>query len=124
FRNRDADGILHGHIALYGEGTTSDELYRAAKALADREGTILNSHIGYDLDLAAAQEKRWGQSRFLHLAALGVLGPNVTFVHMNLIREDEVGPIVDSKLSIVWCPLAYLTRGTPLKRPTRIPEMR
>ena len=27
FRNRDRDGILHGHVALYGEGTASDELY-------------------------------------------------------------------------------------------------
>ncbi|MBM3521742.1 MAG: amidohydrolase family protein [Alphaproteobacteria bacterium] len=124
FRNRERDGITHGHVALYGEGTASDELYRAAKALADREGTILNSHIGYDLDLAAAQERRWGRPRFAHLAALGVLGPNVTFVHMNLIRDEEVTPILESKVAMVWCPLAYLTRGTPLKRVTRLPEMR
>ena len=124
FRNRDTGGITHGHVALYGEGTASDELYVAAKALADREGTILNSHIGYDLDLAEAQERRWGKSRFVHLAELGVVGPNTTFVHMNLIREDEVDIVLGTKLSIVWCPLAYLTRGTPLKRPTRIPEMR
>src|SRR2546422_7545554 len=38
FRNRDKDGIVHGHVALYGEGTASDELYVAAKKLADREG--------------------------------------------------------------------------------------
>ena len=57
FRNRDTDGILHGHVALYGEGTASDELYRAAKALADREGVMLNNHVGYDLDLAAAMER-------------------------------------------------------------------
>ena len=124
FRNRDVDGITHGHVALYGEGTASDELYVAAKALADREGTILNSHIGYDLDLAAAQEKRWRKPRFVHLAELGVLGRNTVFVHMNLIREEEVEPILSSGLVSVWCPLAYLTRGTPLKRPTRLPEMR
>jgi len=35
-----------------GKGTASDELYGAAKALADREGVILNSHIGFHLDLA------------------------------------------------------------------------
>jgi len=43
FRNRDKDGIVHGHVALYGEGTASDELYVAAKKLADREGVILMS---------------------------------------------------------------------------------
>ena len=94
FRNRDKDGITHGHVALYGEGTASDELYVAAKALADREGVILNNHIGFDLDLAAAMEQHWGKPRFVHLAELGVLGPNTTFVHMNLIRDEEVEPIL------------------------------
>jgi len=124
FRNRDLDGILHGHVALYGEGTASDELYRAAKALADREGVILNSHIGFDLDLAAAMEKHWRKPRFLHLAELGVIGPNTTFVHMNLIRDEEVEPIRSSGLSIVWCPLAYMSRGTPMRERTRIPDMK
>jgi cytosine/adenosine deaminase-related metal-dependent hydrolase len=123
-RNRDADGILHGHVALYGEGTASDELLRAAKALADREGVVLNSHLGYDVDMAAAMEARWGRPRFAHLQDLGVLGANATFVHMNVIRDGDVAPILASGLSSVWCPLAYLQKGTPLRLPTRIPEMR
>jgi len=124
FRNRDQDGILHGHVALYGEGTASDELYVAAKKLADREGVILNNHVGFDLDLAAAMERVWQKPRFVHLAELGVLGPNTSFVHMNLIRDEEVEPIIQSQLSIIWCPLAYVSRGTPLRQPTRIPEMK
>ena len=124
FRNKDADGITHGHVALYGEGTASDELYVAAKAVADREHVILNNHVGFDLDLAAAMETNWGKRRFLHLAELGVLGANTTFVHMNLIRDDEIDMIVQSGLSIVWCPLAYVSRGTPLRAHTRIPEMK
>jgi len=123
-RNRDLDDIVHGHLALYGEGTASDELLQAAKALADREGVVLNSHLGYDLDMAAAMEARLGRPRFAHLADLGVLGPNATFVHMNVIRDGDVEPILVSGLSIVWCPLPYLQKGTPLQLPTRIPEIR
>ena len=123
FRNRDTDGTLHGHVAIYGEGTASDELYRAAKALADREGVILNSHIGFDLDLALAMEQHWGKSRFQYLAELDVLGPNTTFVHMNLIREADIEPIRASGLSMVWCPVAHMTRGTPRREHTRLPEM-
>ena len=123
-RNRDPDGIVHGHVALYGEGTASDELLQAAKALADREGVVLNSHLGYDLDMAAAMEARWGRPRLAHLADLGVLGPNATFVHMNVIRDGDVEPILASGLTAVWCPLAYLQKGIPLRLPTRIPEMR
>jgi 5-methylthioadenosine/S-adenosylhomocysteine deaminase len=124
FRNRDKDGILHGHVALYGEGTASDELYIAAKKLADRDGVILNNHVGFDLDLAAAMERAYGKPRFVHFAEIGVLGPNTTFVHMNLIRDEEIEPIVKSGLSIIWCPLAYVSRGTPLRQHTRLPEMK
>jgi 5-methylthioadenosine/S-adenosylhomocysteine deaminase len=85
---------------------------------------ILNNHVGFDLDLAAAMERVWRKSRFVHLAEIGVLGPNTTFVHMNLIRDEEIEPIIESGLSIVWCPLAYVSRGTPLRQPTRIPEMK
>ena len=53
-----------------------------------------------------------------------MLGPNATFVHMNVIRDGDVEPILDAGLSIVWCPLAYLQKGTPHRLPTRIPEMR
>ncbi|MCK6451132.1 MAG: amidohydrolase family protein [Alphaproteobacteria bacterium] len=123
-RNRDKDGITHGHVALYGEGTASDELLRAAKALADREGVVFNSHIGFDIDLAEAMEKRWRKPRFVHLAELGVLGRNATFVHMNLIRDEEVEPILASGASSVWCPFAYASRATVLRRPTRLPEMK
>ena len=123
-RNKDKVGITHGHVALYGEGSASDELYVAAKETADRAGVILNNHIGFDLDLAAAMERHWGKRRFVHLAELGVLGPNTTWVHMNLIRDEEVDIVVQSGLSIVWCPLAYVSRGTPLREPTRIPEMK
>ena len=123
-RNKDKDGITHGHVALYGEGSASDELFVAAKEIADRAGVILNTHIGFDLDLAAAMERHWGEPRFVHLQKLGVLGPNTTWVHMNLIRDDEVDIVAQSGLSIVWCPLAYVSRGTPLRAPTRIPEMK
>jgi cytosine/adenosine deaminase-related metal-dependent hydrolase len=43
---------------------------------------------------------------------------------MNLIRDEEVDPIVKSGLSIIWCPLAYVSRGTTLRQHTRIPDMK
>lgn len=124
FRNRDEDGIAHGHVALYGEGTASDELMRAAKAVADREGVILNTHLGFDAGVVEAMERALGRSRFAHLAGLGVLGPNTTFVHMNILRDDEVGIVQETGPSIVWCPQAYVSRGLPLIAPTRLPALK
>jgi cytosine/adenosine deaminase-related metal-dependent hydrolase len=92
--------------------------------VADREEVVLNSHLGFDVDLAEAMEARWKRPRFAYLAERGVLGANTTFVHMNVIRDGDVEPILASGLSVVWCPLPYLSRGTPLRLPTRIPELR
>ena len=36
-RNAGAGGLVRGYVALYGLGTASDELQRAAKACADRQ---------------------------------------------------------------------------------------
>jgi len=124
FRNRDANGIAHGHVALYGEGTASDDLLRAAKATADRGGVILNTHLGFDAGVVEAMERALGRSRFAHLSGLGVLGPNATFVHMNILRDDEVGIIHETRPSIVWCPQAYVSRGLPLIAPTRLPVLK
>lgn len=121
-RNAAPDGIVHGHVALYGEGSASDALLQAGKAAADAAGTVLNTHIGFDVDLAEAMIAHWKGSRFRHLEALGVLGPNVTFVHMNVIDDDDVAPLVQHRPTLVWCPLNYL-RGISLRRPTRLPEM-
>jgi len=49
-------------------------------------------------------EQRWRRPRFLHLAELGVLGPNTNFVHMNLILDAEIDPIQRSGLTIVSYP--------------------
>lgn len=124
FRNRDKDGIAHGHVAVYGEGTASDELLRAAKALADREGVILNAHLGFDAGVVEAMERALGRSRFAHLAGIGVLGANTTFVHMNILRDDEIALIRDAAPSIVWCPQAYVSRGLPLVAPTHLPALK
>ncbi len=123
-RNREKEGIVHGHIALYGEGTASDELLREAKRLARGADVVFNSHIGYDIDLAEQMEKRWRKPRFEYLGELGVLDSKTTFVHMNLIRDAEVDPILRSGTNSVWCPFAYASRGTVLRNPTRLPEMK
>jgi cytosine/adenosine deaminase-related metal-dependent hydrolase len=40
-----------------------------------------------------------------------VLDDNCLFAHMNIIRDDEVEPIVGSGLSIAWCPAGSLLWG-------------
>jgi cytosine/adenosine deaminase-related metal-dependent hydrolase len=110
-RNRDPDALVRGHIAIAGMGTATDELERAAKAAADAAGTVLNQHQSYYQVDTDTDDRRHGRHPLVHLEQLGVLGSNCLFAHMNVIRDDEVEPVVRSGLSIAWCPAGSMLWG-------------
>jgi 5-methylthioadenosine/S-adenosylhomocysteine deaminase len=110
-RNRDPHVLVGGHVAIAGMGTATDELERAAKAAADAAGTVLNQHQSYYHVDTETDDKRHGRHAILHLEEIGVMGDNCLFAHMNVIRDDEVEPIVRSGLSIAWCPAGSMLWG-------------
>jgi cytosine/adenosine deaminase-related metal-dependent hydrolase len=110
-RNRDPDALVRGHIAIAGMGTATDELERAAKAAADAAGVVLNQHQSYYKVDADTDDRRHGRHPLVHLEELGILGHNCLFAHMNVIRDDEVDPVVRSGLSIAWCPAGSMLWG-------------
>ena len=110
-RNRDPDALVGGHIAIQGMGSASDELEQAAKAAADSAGTVLNQHQSYYQVDAETDDRRHGCHALVHLADIGVLGENCVFAHMNIIRDDELAPVVDSGMSIAWCPAGSMIWG-------------
>ena len=110
-RNRDPHALVGGHIAIAGMGTATDELERAAKAAADAAGTVLNQHQSYYHVDTETDDLRHGRHAILHLEDIGILGDNCLFSHMNVIREDEIEPIVRSGLSIAWCPAGSMLWG-------------
>ncbi len=110
-RNADPDALVTGHVALQGMGTATDELELAAKAAADAGGTVLNQHQSYFADDTETDDRRHGRHPLVHLEELGVLGHNCVFSHVNLIRDDEVDPVMRSGMSIAWCPAASMMWG-------------
>jgi cytosine/adenosine deaminase-related metal-dependent hydrolase len=111
-RNVDPDALVQGHVSVMGHSTASDELELAAKECADKNGVILNQHQSYGEDDTRDDDTRRGDRHVLrHFADLGLLDANCTFAHMNLIRDDEVDPIVDSGMSVAWCPTASMFYG-------------
>ena len=114
-RNSNPDALVRGVVTLSGMGSASDELALTAKALADKHGVILNMHQSYGPDDAANDDRRFGRHPLAHYAEIGLLGENCIFAHMNIVRDDEVAPIVESGMSIAWCPIAsmlYAIGGT------------
>ena len=122
-RNDDPDGLLHGFVCLYGIGTATDELERRAKVLADEHGVVVHQHDAYEPVSTRAETARLGHSRIVHLAELGVLGPNATLVHMNTLTDEDVDIVERSGCSVVWCPVPYLSMGLAGTVDCRIPDL-
>ncbi len=110
-RNRDPEALVRGHVAIAGMGTATDELERAAKAAADAAGVVLNQHQSYYRVDTETDDRRHGKHALLHLDEIGLLDRNCLFAHANVIRDDEVGPLVRGGSSIAWCPAGSMLWG-------------
>ena len=122
-RNADPDSLVRGHIAVYGSGSASDELLRAAKEAADRHGVVLNQHQSFTPGGVAREDARLGRHPFVHFAELGLLDANTTYVHLNVLRDDEVEAIAGSGMSVIWHPANFLYYGIGAEMRPRIPEL-
>lgn len=110
-RNKEDDCLVRGYVSVYGLGTASDELLQAGMALAREHGVVFQQHEGYTPDASAADRERLGKSRIVHLDEIGVLGPDAALIHMNIVHDDEIGPLKESDTSIIWCPVGYMRLG-------------
>ena len=124
YRNRDPDALVRGYVSVYGLGTASDALLKAAHDLAERSGVVFQQHEGYLPDASRADRERLGKSRIRHLADLGVLGPGSSLIHMYVMDDEELDLLAHSGTRVIWCPAAYLQLGIIRQAPTRHPELR
>ena len=122
-RNKVKDGLVHAHVCIYGSGSASEELEIEAKRTADANGVILNQHQNFSPTQVPFDDQRFGGKPVLmRFAELGVLGPNVNFTHMNVIRDEEVEPIVKSGISITWQPGNYQYYGIAQTQKSRMAD--
>lgn len=122
--NGNPDGRTHGYVSVYGLGTASDALLRAAKTAADTAGVVFQQHEGYTPAASNADRKRLGRSRISHLESLGVLGPRSTLIHMYVFDAGDLELLARSGTSVVTCPTAYLELAISAEVPWRAPEFR
>jgi cytosine/adenosine deaminase-related metal-dependent hydrolase len=122
-RNADPDALVRGFVMIYGTGTASDELERAAHALAKSAGAPFHQHESYLPSAYKFDRERLGHSRLAHLHELGVLDRNSTLIHMNVIEDEDIPAILDSGVNIVWCPFSYLHFGISDRVRSRLPEL-
>lgn len=121
-RNKDKDALVTGYVSVYGLATASDELELAAKKLAAKHRVPFHQHEAYIPDATKADTKALGTSRLRHLAEIGVLDRNATFVHMTALDDADERVVKKSGISIVWCPHAYM-QHVGFGHKTRLPRL-
>ena len=93
---------------LVGHNTNPDDVWRAAKSLADQHKLCVAAHMSpYDSDPAWYLE-HCGARPLEHLEKLGVVGSNLLLTHMTHINEQEAAIVADNDVGIVFCPFATL----------------
>ena len=95
FRNRYGDALIRGYIFIYGEGTGSPELLKAAHACAREHNVPLHLHAGYVPGGAEIYRSLTGVSQIAHLRDLGVLDEHTVIVHVNILDEEEETAVDD-----------------------------
>jgi cytosine/adenosine deaminase-related metal-dependent hydrolase len=122
-RNSDPDALVRGHVAIYGMGTATDELTLAAHRMAHEKGTVMSQHQSLEPDDAGYDDKRFGKHPLVRFAEIGAIGPNSAFVHMNILRDDEIDAIRKSGMSVVWHPGNYQFYGIAQAQRSRMAKM-
>ena len=110
-RNRDPEALVRGYVFLYGLGTASPELLRAAHECARDNGVPLFLHAGYVPEETEIYRAMTGISQLVHLRELGVLDERTVIVHANVMDEAEEAAIQETGCQIVWCPAAFFSLG-------------
>ena len=117
------DAPVWGGIALSGMGKASDQLLVEAKSLAASKGLTMHMHQSFAQEDVAAFRSRTGTSAVDHLRELGILGPDLTLVHMIHTEPVEVDLLATSQTNVVHCPGASIRSGMGVSRVGHFPEM-
>ena len=117
------DGRVRCVATLQGSGTASDALLRGAKHIAEREHVPMVMHQSWSRGEIVKCEREHHKRPVEHFADLGLLGPDLTLVHMIQASERELQLVKQSRTSVVHCPNASMRRGMGAIRVGSFPEM-
>jgi 5-methylthioadenosine/S-adenosylhomocysteine deaminase len=118
-----AGGRLGTWPILVGHTTASDPLWKAARALADEYGTGLSFHMSPAMLDPEGFVAEFGHRPMVHLAELGVLGPDVTMTHCVQVDDHELALMAEAGVSVAHCPTTALKVSYGVTQVGKMPEM-
>lgn len=117
------DPLIAAWPALVGHNTATDDLWRAATALAQAHGAGVTAHMSADPADPDYYLATAGRRAIAHLADLGVLGPHLSLTHAVHVDEEEVVLLAASGTNITHCPMTAMKGAYGATAVGKFPEM-
>jgi cytosine/adenosine deaminase-related metal-dependent hydrolase len=108
---------------LLGHTTNPDEVWKAAKHLADQYGLGVSAHMSPYAADAEWYLKNVGRRPVEHLAHIGVLGHNLSLTHVAHVSSAEVELLAKTRTNAIFCPESALKGAFGVSVAGRFPEM-
>ena len=117
------DDRIGAWSTLVGHTTCSDPLWTAARELATKHGTGMSFHMSPAMLDPDGFIEEFGQRPMVHLAELGVLGPDVVMTHCVQVDDREVAIIAETGAQVAHCPTTALKVSYGVTQVGKMPEM-
>ncbi len=108
---------------LVGHSTNPDDVWRAAKQLADDKGLRVSAHMSPRAGDAEWFLANYNRRPLEHLADIGVLGPNVALTHLASIDRSELSMLVQTGAHAIHCAYAAFMGAMGMNKGGLHPEM-
>ena len=118
-----ADGRIGAWSILVGHTTCSDPLWRAARQLATEAGVGMSFHMSPAKIDPEGFIAEFGQRPMIHLADIGVLGPDVAITHCVQVDGAEIAAMAAAGVSVAHCPTTALKVSYGITQVGKMPEM-
>jgi len=102
---------LGATASFRGLNNATDELILGLKGLADKHGTLLQTHACFSYSTHDSSLARCGLAEIERLEQLGVIDRNMLIVHSGWLEPQEVAILAHRKPSLVCAPSSSLHNG-------------
>ena len=117
------DPLLAAWPALVGHSLASDDLWRAATALAQDFGAGVTAHMSPDPADPDFYLATTGKRPIAHLADIGALGPHLSLTHAIYLDAHEVDLLAQTGTHITHCPMTAMKGAYGATHSGLFPEM-
>lgn len=117
------DTLLAAWPVLVGHSTNPDDVWLAAKSLADSKGLKVSAHMSPRVGDSLWFKENTERLPLEHLYEIGALGENVCITHLAVMEKSELEYLIETKTNAIHCPWAAYPTAQGVSVRGYFPEM-